>query len=73
MWAGFHVWRGYPERGIHLLIAGVLVVVASVLAGQGLAGIIGIVGGLLALLVGVLAWRVARARAEEESATAAGT
>src|SRR2546428_3925796 len=21
MWAGFHVWRGYPERGIHLIIA----------------------------------------------------
>ena len=64
MWAGLFVGRGYPEKGTHLLVAGVLMAVASALGGLGLAGSVGIAAGALVVLGGVLAWRIARAQAE---------
>ena len=71
LWAGYVVWRGYPERGIHLLVAGTLVAVASLLAGQGLPGAVGILGGVLALVAGLIVWRAHRAaeRKEDEGAS----
>jgi len=73
IWAGYLVWRGVPERALHLIGAGILTTVASLLAGQGLAGIVGAIGGILALVGGVLAWRVARAKAAESALTATGS
>lgn len=55
-WAGFHVWRGFPERKIHLLLGGGLIVLAGALAGQGLPGVVAIVGGGLAALSGALVY-----------------
>jgi len=66
LWAGYLVWRGYAERGIHLLVAGALVVVASLLAGQGIPGAVGIVGGVLALVAGLIVWRAHRAAEARE-------
>lgn len=68
IWAGFVVWRGHPERWGHLVLAGILVTIASALAGLGVEGAVGIVGGVLALVGGVLAWL--RARAAEAEAKA---
>ena len=59
-WAAYHVWRGYPERAPHLVAAGSLLAASGAIAGQGLAGIVGILGGLLALLTGLLIWLRAR-------------
>lgn len=67
-WAGFHVWRGFPQRGKHLVAAGGLLAVSAALAGQGLPGIVGIVGGILALVGGLLAWRLVREDEGSESA-----
>lgn len=67
-WAGFHVWRGFPERGKHLVAAGALLAVSGVLAGQGVPGVVGIAGGVLALVGGLLAWRLVREDEEQEPA-----
>jgi len=68
LWAGSLVWRGSSEKSFHLLVAGVLCTVVAVIAGPGLQGIVGILGGVLALLGGLLVWRRTRpaaASAEE--------
>ena len=72
LWAGFLVWQGHAERGIHLLVAGALVAVASLLAGQGIPGVVGIVGGVLGLVTGLVVWRAHRAAEEKEKQGAAG-
>ncbi len=72
-WAGFHIRRGYPERAIHGIASGALLIVASALAGLGLAGIVGIVGGLLALVGGILVRRDARAEEEASHGPSAGS
>lgn len=67
-WGGFHVWRGFPERWKHLVAAGILLAVSGGLAGQGIPGAIGILGGGLTMLGGFLAWRSMREpEGEEES------
>ena len=69
IWAGFHVWRGFSERARHLLFSGVFVAAAGAIAGQGLPGIVGIVGGAIALLGWLLIWRTTRGKGEEASPT----
>jgi len=66
-WAGFLVWKGFSERVLHLVIAGVLLTVAAAFAGLGLSGIVGIVGGILVLLAGIVVWWKTRAQESEES------
>jgi len=74
MWAGASVWQGFPERALHLIIAGAIIAAAGAVAGGALAGSVGIAGGVLALVGGILAWREARARKAAETAPAtAGT
>jgi len=70
LWSGYFVWQGHTDRGKHALIGGALVVVAALLAGQGLPGIVGIVGGLLTLVVGLLVWRAHAAEEQAEKAQA---
>ena len=73
MWAGFVVWRGFAEKTVHLILAGALTAFASALAGQGLAGIVGILAGALALVGGLLAWLGARAKEEDAGPETAAT
>jgi len=72
LWAGSLVWRGHSEKSFHLILAGLLCTVAGVIAGPGPEGALGIVGGVLALLAGLLVWRKVKAKEEgptEESAS----
>lgn len=65
VWAGSWVWRGYTDKSFHLIVAGALGTVAGTVAGPGLHGIVGILGGLLVLVMGLLAFR--KTRTEEET------
>ena len=67
LWAGALVWRGFPEKAFHLLVAGVLCTVAAAITGPGPEGAVGILGGILALLGGFLVWR--KTKAAEEGPT----
>src|SRR6266508_1412165 len=49
LWAGLFVWRGFPEKGTHLLVGGALMAVAAGIGGLGVAGAVGIAGGVLVL------------------------
>lgn len=57
IWAGSWVWRGHPEKSVHLILAGLLGTAAGSIAGPGLQGSIGIAGGVLTLVGGLLAYR----------------
>jgi hypothetical protein len=73
LWAGSLVWRGFREKAFHLLLAGVLTTVAAVVAGPGLEGAVGIVGGVLALLGGLIVWRREKQKEEGNSEAAASS
>ena len=68
MWAGFHVWRGYAERSIHGMFSGILVILAALAAGQGAPSVVGLIGGILALVGGLLVYRATREKDEGEAA-----
>lgn len=65
LWAGALVWRGFAEKSFHLLLAGVLSTAGAAIAGPGPQGAIGILGGVLALVAGFLAWRKTKQEAED--------
>ncbi|MBI4416124.1 MAG: hypothetical protein HY557_03980 [Euryarchaeota archaeon] len=67
IWAGMYVWRGFPEKTRHLILAGIFVIASAAAAGTDpprsilWTGAVGLAGGALALLGGLMARRVLRA------------